>query len=288
MARQSTAIVKNSAQAFGQIRNYLMAKQQAIANIAPKYLDTERMIRLALGASSRAPRLLQCTPKSWLMALMDCAFYGLEPNPVLGHAYLIPFQNNKLDGRPYEVQFLAGYKGLILLATETGGFQDVEGRIVYEGEKFEEIPEDPMRPFRHRPRYDVDKDTPILGAYAVGWRGPDQRPRFRFVPRPQIEEYRKRSRAAKSGPWVTDWNAMAMKTAARRMLAMASMRPGSKLGAALDQESALDRGEVIRANEWQVGDDEPAEEPKSQTDQLADELAQKAAEPPAPEPEFDA
>jgi hypothetical protein len=72
------------------------------------------------------------------------------------------------------------------------------------------------------------------------------------------------------------------------------MRPGSKLGAMLDQESAADRGEIVRAQDWRV-EESDAEEEKSHTDKLADELAKKAEEqheeeapPPPPEPEFDA
>lgn len=283
----SAALVKNQQTQFVEIRDYLTSRSKAIAGIAPKYLDTERMVRLALGAGSRTPKLLQCSPKSWLMALMDCAYYGLEPNPVLGHAYLIPYQNNKVEGRPYEVQFMAGYKGLILLATEGEGvLDDVEGRLVYVGEEFEEIPEDPMRPFCHRPRYDLPTDAEVMGAYAIGWRGPNKRPRFQFVTRAKIEEYRSRSRASKTGPWVTDWGAMAIKTAIRRMLGHVGMRPGSKLGAMLDQEESLDRGEVVRAQDWRVDEPGNGNGRGSQTERLAAELAAKAkAAPKAAPPE---
>jgi len=286
---QSTALVTDPKQAYGELQEYLLAKSAAIRNVAPKYMDTERMIRLALGASSRAPRLLQCSPKSWLMALMDCAYYGIEPNPALGHAYLVPYQNRKLAGQPFEVTFQIGYKGLVLLACESGGFDDVEARIVYAGElaadHFQETPEDPARPFRHRPLYTAEQRGDIAGAYAVGWRGVDKRPRFQYLTIEEIEGYRGRSRAAKEGPWITDYEAMAKKTAIRRMLAYAAIRSGSKLGAVLEQESALDRDEVIRAQDWQVGD--PTGRIGSRTDDLADKLAKKAGTAPVERVELD-
>lgn len=278
---QSTAIVVDPKKQYDELQHYIFAKQKAIANIAPKYLDTERMIRLALGASSRNPRLLQCTPKSWVMALMDCAFYGLEPNAALGHVYLVPYLNNKLKPPQYEVTCLIGYKGLIALACEHGGLDDVEPRIVYANEiaegRFEETPEDPRCPFKHRPYYQPDARGVIAGAYAIGWRGIDKRPRFKFVTIDEIESYRARSQARDNGPWQTDHEAMCMKTAIRRMLATAQLKPGSKLGTALDQESALERDEVLRASDWQVVDEpRKGELAPSRTDHLAQELAKKA------------
>jgi recombination protein RecT len=212
------------------------------------------------------------------MALMDCAYYGIEPNPALGHAYLVPYQNRKINGSPYEVTFQIGYKGLVLLACESGGFDDVEARPVYVGEleagRFEETPEDPAKPFRHRPLYDPEARGEVAGAYAIGWRGTDKRPRFQYLTREEIEGYRGRSRASKEGPWVTDYEAMMKKTAIRRMLAYAAIRSGSKLGAVLEQESAIERDEVIHAQDWQVGD--PAGRGGNRTDELADKLAKKA------------
>ena len=266
---QSTALAKRSGEQFVQIKDYLLTKQKAIGNVARKYFDTERMVRLAMAASSRQPQLLECSPKSWLMALMDCAYYGLEPNAALGHAYLVPFRNNKIQGRPLEVQFIVGYKGLILLACETGGFDDVDARIVYEQElaqgRFEEVPADPSRPFVHKPLYD-DRGKPA-GAYAVGWRGPDKRPRFLFLPKADILKSKDRSRAGKNGPWVSDEEAMWKKTVVRRMLALAPLKALSALDTALHQEDAVDgSGDVVRAQDWQgsgpaidaeVVDDEP-------------------------------
>lgn len=278
-ANESLAVVPDQKKAYSTILDFLMAKKSNIANIAPKYLDSERMVRLALGAASRNPKLLMCTPRSWLLALMDCAYYGLEPNPILGHAYLIPYKNNKAKGQ-LEVTFLAGYKGLILLATETAGFDDVEARLVYTAElesgRFEERPEDPERPFHHRPLYEADvrEEKLIAGAYAVGWRGPGKRPRFRFLTRDEIEGYRTRSRAKEDGPWTTDYGAMCQKTAVKRMLALAGLRPGSKVGTALEQEESMDRGDLVRA--VQVDEDDPRLQP-SRTDELAATLQKKVA-----------
>lgn len=272
---QSTALVVEPTKAYAQLTEYLLSKQKAIANIAPKYLDTERMIRLALGASSRNPKLLQCSQKSWVMALMDCAYLGIEPNPQLGHGYLVPFMNNKAKPPQLEVTFQVGYKGLAFLACEHGGFDDIESRIVYAQEiadgRFKETPHDPRTPFFHEPYYQDDTRGEPAGAYAVGWKGVDKRPRFKFLTIAEIEFFRSRSRAANEGPWVTDYEAMAMKTAVRRMLSLAQIKPGNKLGAALEHDSS-ERDELHTQN-WLVDDGARA---GGRQNQLAEDLAQKA------------
>jgi len=273
MTDKNTAITKTSQDTYRDLSDYLMSKNKMLAGIGPKYMDTERMVRIALSASSRSPKLLQCSQKSWLMALMDCAYYGLEP--VLGQAYLIPYQNRKAAGQPLEVQFMVGYKGLISIACDNG-FEDIDARLVYVGEieagRFEETPEDPQRPFKHRPLYQPESRGEVAGVYAIGWRGVDKRPRFKYLTVDEIESFRGRSKSAKEGPWMTDWDAMAMKTAVRRMLSMAQLKPGSKLGAVLEQENGTEAGEVIRAQDWKV-DEAPRQ---SRLDALAATLAQKA------------
>lgn len=247
---QSTAMIPNAQQQMDKLKSYLFRHHDALRNIAPKALDPERMIRLALGAASKTPKLLQCSPQSWLLALFDCAFYGLEPNPVLGHAYLIPYKNKgKL-----EVQFMAGYKGLVLLTTQTGYVTDVDASMVYENDRFEERKHDDP-PFIHvPPRLGEDRGE-VIGAYAYA-RLASGATKVRVLSVADIESYRARSKAKDSGPWVTDWNAMAMKTAFRRLTSYLPIQPGSKLGVALSQDEALERGEVAHAQVWTPDDDD--------------------------------
>ena len=81
--------------------------------------DADRLIRVALTSFNLAPKLLDCTPRSLLGAVIQCAQLGLEPG-VLGHAYLIPFEKKKYnrETRQYEtervdVNVVFGYPGLI-------------------------------------------------------------------------------------------------------------------------------------------------------------------------------
>src|SRR5690606_29461645 len=72
-----------------------------IARALPRHVDPDRLMRVALTVIRQNPELRECTVPSLLAAVMQCAQLGLEPG-VLGHAYLVPFRNNKTGQR--EVQ----------------------------------------------------------------------------------------------------------------------------------------------------------------------------------------
>ena len=55
-----------------------------IRKALPSVLTPERFIRMALTAVNNTPALAQCTPMSFIAALMNVAQLGLEPNTPLG------------------------------------------------------------------------------------------------------------------------------------------------------------------------------------------------------------
>lgn len=99
----------------------------------PSVLTPERFTRIALSALNNTPQLKQCTPMSFISALLNAAQLGLEPNSPLGQAYLIPYKNKG----QLEVQFQIGYKGLIDLAYRNGQMQTIQAQVVYENDFFE-------------------------------------------------------------------------------------------------------------------------------------------------------
>jgi recombinational DNA repair protein RecT len=65
---------------------------------------------------------------------MSASSLGLEPDGVLGQAYLIPYENKKK--KIFEAQFQVGYKGLIALARRSGDITSLSAQAVYENDKF--------------------------------------------------------------------------------------------------------------------------------------------------------
>ena len=95
------------------------ALEPEIRRALPTVLTPERFTRMALSAINNTPALAECTPMSFIAALMNAAQLGLEPNTPLGQAYLIPYKNKGI----MECQFQLGYKGMIDLAYRSGQIQ---------------------------------------------------------------------------------------------------------------------------------------------------------------------
>lgn len=103
--------------------------QKQLAQVAAKHMRPERMMRVVANSLRLNPKLGKCEPLSFLGALMTCAALGLEPDPLIGHAYLIPFRNNRKDVT--EVQVVIGYRGLIDLARRSGHITSISAGVHY-------------------------------------------------------------------------------------------------------------------------------------------------------------
>jgi len=196
----------------------LIRQQQAAIELAlPRHMTAERFTRIVLTEVRRNPALLRCEPMSLLGAVMLAAQLGLEPGP-LGHAYLVPF------GR--EIQFVVGYKGMIDLARRSGQVSTIVGRPVFEGDRFDFAfgLEDRLE---HVPAPDSDHDPDKLThSYALA-KFRDGGHVFVVLTRSEIERFRARSPSAKAktSPWKTDFVAMAVKTAVRRLFTWLPVTP---------------------------------------------------------------
>lgn len=175
-----------------------------IARALPKHMSAERITRIALTTLRTNPGLQRCNPESFLGAVMLSAQLGLEPGP-LGQAYLVPYGS--------EVTFIIGYKGIIELARRSGQIKSIEARTVYENDAFEYA-------FGLEPQL---RHVPAAGERGnpVCWYGiahfKDGGYYFEVLSQADVERYRARSKAKDSGPWKTDYDAMAKKTVIRRM-----------------------------------------------------------------------
>ena len=100
------------------MQQYIKQMESEIKKALPSVLTPERFTRIVLSALSTNPKLGECTPQSFLGAMMTAAQLGVEPNTPLGQAYLLPYWNSR--NNCYECQFQLGYKGLLDLAYRSG------------------------------------------------------------------------------------------------------------------------------------------------------------------------
>jgi recombination protein RecT len=193
------------------IRGWLSSPefQDQVAKALPKHLTPERQIRIALTALTRTPKLADCTPASVLKCILDLSAMGLEPDG--RRAHLIPY------GR--ECTLILDYKGLAELAMRSGMISNIHADVVCDKDHFEADTGKITHKVNYRePRGDV------YAAYCL-IRFKDGGEKAEVMTRDEVEAIRKRSRAGNNGPWVSDWNEMAKKTAARRAFKWVPLSP---------------------------------------------------------------
>lgn len=204
-----TAVAK-SPDSAQTIAGYIKKMGPEIQRALPKHLSADRLARVALTSIRTNPQLLNCNIQSLLAAVMQCAQLGLEPG-ILGHAYLVPFWDNKANTR--NVQFIIGYRGMIDLARRSGNIQSIAAHTVYAHDEFQ-FEYGLNENLVHKPVLE-DRGEPYCW-YAVA-RFKDGGHQILVLSQEDIEKIRERSKAKDSGPWKTDYEEMAKKTVIRAM-----------------------------------------------------------------------
>lgn len=199
------------------LMGYIKAMQPEISKALPSVMTPERFTRMVLSAISTTPKLLECSPKSFLGAMMSAAQLGLEPNTVLGQAYLIPYRNHG----QMEVQFQLGYKGMIDLAYRSGDINIIQAHTVRENDEFEyELGMDPK--LRHIPA--SGDRGPAIYYYAM-FKTKDGGCGFSVMSYDDMAAHAKRySKSFSNGPWQTNFDEMAKKTVLKKALKYAPLK----------------------------------------------------------------
>ena len=223
MANVKTGIVKTNGQVAqakqGGLKGLLMSMQGQIAKALPTVLTPERYTRMVMTALSTNPQLQQCTPESFLGAVMQAAQLGVEPNTPLGQAYLIPYRNK---GR-LECQFQLGYKGLLDLAYRSGEVSIIDAQAVHENDEFDyQYGLEPSLKFRPA----LTNRGPVIAYYAM-FKTKDGGFNFCVMSLEDVQNHAKQySKAAGSSfsPWATNFDAMAKKTVLKQVLKYAPLK----------------------------------------------------------------
>lgn len=203
------------------IKGYINKYQGEIAKALPKVMTPERFTRIATSAVSNNPKLAECTPVSFISAVMNAAQLGLEPNTPLGHAYLIPYGS--------QCQFQIGYAGMLALANRAG--TRVDAHVVYENDEFSFSyglnPE-----LIHKPTL-TKRGKPI--AYYATWKNKENFG-FTVMSQEDVEAHAKKySKTVNNGPWKTDFEAMAKKTVIKQALKYAPLSSEFAMQLATDE-----------------------------------------------------
>ncbi len=213
----SGVITKTSAQAGKKkdktIKDYIKMYEKEIAKALPSVLTPERFTRMAMTAIAQTPKLAECTPQSFIGAMLNAAQLGLEPNTPLGQAYLIPYGNS--------CQFQVGYKGLIDLAYRGGKIKKIEAHCVYENDKFE-FEYGIEEKLSHIPA--MTNRGNVVSYYAV-YKLEGGESAFTVMSKEDILIFAEtKSKTFNKGPWQTDFDEMAKKTVIKKLLKYAPLK----------------------------------------------------------------
>lgn len=221
-----------SSPARTQFLKILKNQKNEIAKALPSVMTPERFTRIATTALSNNPTLCECTPISFVGALMQAAQLGVEPNTPLGQAYLIPYENRKAGTK--EVQFQLGYKGLIDLAYRSGAVTDISAEAVHQNDYFEyELGYN--KKLVHRPA--LTDRGPAIFYYAV-YHTKDGGGDFKVMSVADINAHAaKTSQAYKSNysPWHKYPEEMAKKTVIKALLKYAPLKTEFVRGVMTDE-----------------------------------------------------
>lgn len=200
--------------------SYIRKWEGSIVPALPKHVDKDRFVRMSLQMVSPTygiRHLAECTPESIVGGLMIAAKAGIELNSPLGHAWLLPFRTNigtkEKPRYAYQAQFVLGYKGVLDLAWRSGKIKDIAAREVYEADEFDVVYGSTPK-LTHKPVF-TERGEIVL-YYAIARFAGGGHANVVLTPA-DIEKYRARSKAKDTGPWKTDYVAMACKTCVLRM-----------------------------------------------------------------------
>ena len=248
-------VLSKQEEQFGKLAKVLTgeAMKKQIAAALPRNITPERMTRVVLSTVQRTPKLLECDPKSFLSCVMACAALGLEPDGLLGQAYLVPFAG--------KCTVIPGYQGMMKLARQSGEIASIDAHPVRAGDAFEyRYGADPS--IKHVPAerpYTVENNEakwaegwapgPITHFYAVA-KMRDGSVAFVVMPTWEVDQIRDGSQGYQSAlkydkdsPWTTDYDRMGCKTAIRRLCKyLPASVEDNRLHRAVAMDERADRG----------------------------------------------
>lgn len=203
-----TTAVEKRTDAKPTLAQLIEQMKPEIAKVLPSQLKPERMARIATTVIRQTPALARTSPESFLGSLLTASQLGLEPGGVRPGCYFVPYGN--------VCTFIPSWFGLVDLARRSGQVVDVWAEIVYANDTFKYTLGLDRTIERHDPPPLGEERGKPIGVYAAAELVTGGKP-FVVMTVAEVEKIRARSRAGKNGPWVTDWEAMARKTAVRQL-----------------------------------------------------------------------
>lgn len=230
--KRTQAALSPKAAAKQQVKSLIEGNKAELAKLMPKHMNGERLLKVAQTAATTTPALLECYAPTLLGAVVQLSQMGLEPNTVLGHAFLLPFNNRKQNRK--DVQVIIGYKGLIDLARRSGQIVSIAAHAVYERDTFE-FEYGLAEKLRHVPA--MGDRGEIVYFYAVAHLK-DGGHAFEVMTADEVRAIRANSQGRNNNVWDEHFEQMGRKTAIRRLSKFLPLSVEFATAVALDAQAA--------------------------------------------------
>lgn len=237
------------------VKSYLTSDyfKTQVALCLPKHMTAERFIRVAITATTREPKLLECTPESVVACCLALSELGLEPDG--RRAHLIPYGK--------VCTLIVDYKGLVELAMNSGTVSSIFAERVCDKDEFTWDTGEIFHKINWR------EDRGKMYAVYVVIKFKDGGKHTEVMTRADVDRIRSLSKAGGNGPWVQHYDEMAKKTVFRRASKWVKLSP--------ELHEALDKSENLSAVAPPSALVEIAE--------YGDDVRMEDLPPPAPAPE---
>lgn len=222
------------------LASFLEARREALAQVVPKHLTVDRLLKVALNSVAKSEQLKKCSMTSILQCVITCAELGLEPGGALGGAYLVPFKGT--------ATLVIGYRGYVDLMRRSGLISTIKAKVVHARDRFR-YSEGLETVLEHEPYLDGDPG-PLRFVYCV-IQLKDGGVQVEVMSAAEVNVIRDASLARawdpRKSPWNTNYEEMAKKTVIRRGAKLAPM--SSELARAMEAEDEpyID-GEVVSSS----------------------------------------
>lgn len=195
MAQRETAVNKQGGSTLG-----VMIGAKSVQERFEKMLGKKSagFLSSLLTLTNNNKLLAKADPRSILAAAATAASLDLPINPSLGKAWIVPYKGS--------AQFQLGYKGVIELAQRSGRMKFITMTPVYEGE---------IRKWnRFTETYEPgEKESDAVVGYFASFELLNGFKKSTYWTKDDVIRHAKRfSKSFGSGPWQTDFDAMACKT----------------------------------------------------------------------------
>lgn len=210
------------------LSNFLLSRNKNLAEVAPKIITAERLIKVALSAISKNEKLMGCSMHSLYESIHTAAQLGFEAGSPLGYCHLVPYAG--------VCTLQLGFQGLVELARRSGRVKNVKAVIVRPADDYDS--ERGLNPNLYHKQRPQEKETPMIRVYAVA-EMTDGTKEFEEMERWEVDKIRNNSQAYKKdkfSPWQTHYDEMAKKTVIKRLCKSLPMSPELAKAIEVDNE----------------------------------------------------